>query len=301
MPRIRSRAVGLALAGLTACVAPCGLAQGPAPAKAADADAQQKRLVRFSFTLQNTGAAPIDRATFSTFAPVRSTSYQRLESLSASLPAEVQADALGNQVLRVRLDPLPPYASRVVTIDAELVLTDKPRALPGSDAAAALFTRPERYIESDAPRIKEIARTLRADSPAATAQNTFAWVRRRLGRAGFTAEDRGALRALEDRAGDCTEHAYLFVALMRANGIPSRVLGGYLAAESGVLRPDDYHNWAEFYADGVWQLADPHQGNFARNARRYVATRVLSALVPGALGDTHRYAAAGPGLKVTMN
>ena len=300
---MRAAFVTLAIACVFAA-APWSLAQAPSPAStsaARDSDTPQKRHVRFSFTLQNSGAQPIEQATFSTYAPVRLTSYQRVESLAASLPAEVQADALGNQVLQVRLDTLAPYAARIITVDAELIVTDKPRALPGSDATAALFTRPERYIESDHPKLKEIARTLRAESAMATAQNTFTWVRRGLSQTGFTAEDRGALRALEDKAGDCTEHAYLFVALMRANGIPARALGGYLAAESGLLRPHDYHNWAEFYADGLWQLADPHQGNFARNARKYVATRVLSSLVPSALGATHRYAAAGPGLRVTMN
>jgi transglutaminase-like putative cysteine protease len=164
-----------------------------------------------------------------------------------------------------------------------------------------VFTRPEPYVESDHPRIVTIAKTLRAHSPRETARNTFDWVRQSLGRSAFTAEDRGALRALADKTGDCTEHAYLVVALLRANDIPARVIGGYLMPESGLVRAHDYHNWAEFYLNGAWHVADAHQGNFDRNASRYVATRVLSSSVPSPLGGAHRFAATGNGLKVTMN
>lgn len=286
------------------CTSPPCVAQSQPPAGLLGSggdSSEMKRRVRFSFTLQNDSAQPIAQATLSVYAPVRLTSYQRLEALSASLPAEVQVDPLGNQILRLRIDTLAPYASRVVTVDAELAIGDKPHGIANPEALLALFSRPERYIESDSPKLKEIARSLRAESAMQTAQRTFVWVRQSLAPTSFTAEDRGALRALEDRAGDCTEHAYLFVALLRANGVPARTVGGYLAPESGLLRPHDYHNWAEFYAHGAWHLADPHQGNFARDARKYIATRVLSSAVPGPLGASHRYAVAGPGLRVTMN
>ena len=272
-----------------------------------EAEAPVQRRVRFSFTLHNERAQPLEQATFSLYAPVRQTSHQRLERLDASHPAQVQVDALGNQLLTFRLEPLAPYASRVVTIDAQLELSEHARPLPAPDPSLALFTRAERFIESDNPRIRDIARTLRSDAPMEAARSSYHWVRSALGRTGFTPEDRGALRALQDKAGDCTEHAYLLAALLRANGIPARVMGGYLMAESGLVRPHDYHNWVEFYAEGAWRIADAHQGNFARNATRYLATRVMSKALASAqgathpLGASHRYAVAGPGLKVTMN
>jgi transglutaminase-like putative cysteine protease len=238
---------------------------------------------------------------------VRQTSHQRLERLDASHPAQGQVDPLGNQVLTFRLESLAPYASRVVTVDARLVLSQHAQALPAPDPALALFTRAERYIESDNPRIRDIARALRANAPMQTAHASYRWVRSALARTGFTPEDRGALRALQDKAGDCTEHAYLLAALLRANGIPARVMGGYLMAESGLVRPHDYHNWVEFHAEGAWRIADAHQGNFERNAARYLATRVMSDVLASPrsaahpIGASHRYAAAGPGLRVTMN
>ena len=257
--------------------------------------------MRYSFTLQNQGATALEQGSLMVYAPVRLTSTQRLEGLTASLPAQVETDPWGNQVLRVDLGLLAPYASRVVTIDAQLALADAAQPLRATAAELKIFTQPERYIESDDARIKAVAQTLKSASASETAQRSYAWVRQSLGRSEFTPEDRGALRAMHDKVGDCTEHAYLFAALLRANGVPARVMGGYLMAESGVLRPHDYHNWAEFYDDGAWRIADPHQGNFMRNASRYVATHVMSGSGASLLGTRHRYAVTGGGLRVTMN
>jgi transglutaminase-like putative cysteine protease len=304
--RGKERASALFAIGAAICVA-LAPAASPADQPGASVTATEhssypvQRRVRYSFTLQNQGATPLEQGSLAVYAPVRLTSTQRLEGLTASLPAQVETDPWGNQILRVEVGLLPPYASRVVTIDAQLALSDAAQPVRANDLELRAFTRPERFIESDDPRIKSIAQTLRAGSQLETAQHSYAWVRRSLGRSAFTPEDRGALRALEDKAGDCTEHAYLFAALLRANKVPTRVMGGYLMSESGLLRPHDYHNWAEFYHDGAWRIADPHQGNFLRNASKYVATHVMSSSGASLLGTRHRYAVTGGGLRVTMN
>ena len=285
------------------------LTLGPAHADQSNVAAQSssqgnapiQRHVRYSFTLQNQDNTPLEHGMLAVYAPVRLTSTQRLEGLTASLPAQLETDPWGNQILRIDLGLLAPYASRVVTIDAQLALTDSAQPVRATDMELKVFTRPERFIESDDPRIKAIARTLRASSTTETAQRTYLWVRQSLGRSEFTAEDRGALRAIEDKVGDCTEHAYLFAALLRANGVATRVMGGYLMPESGLLRPYDYHNWAEFYDGGAWHISDPHQGNFMRNASKYVATHVMSGSGASLLGARHRYSVSGKGLQVTMN
>ena len=95
---------------------------------------------------------------------------------------------------------------------------------------------------------------------------------------------------------------YLFVALCRAAGIPARGVGGYVHAQNAILRPADYHNWAEFYVDGVWYLADPQRHVFLQNQSHYLVMRVI-----GAVSDDHpmrhyrRFRYAGEGLKVKMN
>jgi transglutaminase-like putative cysteine protease len=287
--------LGLSLAATGAAQAPEGMAARPAAPVY-----PVQRLVRYSFTLHNQSAAALEHGSLSVYVPVRLTSSQRVDSLGASHPAQVQVDPWGNQVLRFDLALLPPHASRVITIDAYLALSDVPQPLPAGEAALRPFTRQERYVESEHPAIKAIAQGLKSGSALETAERTYHWVRHSLSRGAFTPDDRGALRVLQDRAGDCTEHAYLLAALLRANGIPARVMGGYLMPESGLLRASGYHNWAEFYYDGAWLLADAHQGNFARNATLYVATRVMSSSTSAPLPAGHRYVATA-GLRVIMD
>jgi len=76
-------------------------------------------------------------------------------------------------------------------------------------------------------------------------------------------EEMGALWALQNGRGDCSEHSYLFVALCRAVGIPSRVVTGF--AFNSYSEPlSDGHMWAEYYLENYglvptdlsWNLFD---------------------------------------------
>ncbi len=76
-------------------------------------------------------------------------------------------------------------------------------------------------------------------------------------------KERGALWALQNRRGDCSEYSYLFVALCRAVGIPSRVVTGF-AFSSYSESLSDGHMWTEYYlqnygwipTDLSWNLLD---------------------------------------------
>jgi protein-glutamine gamma-glutamyltransferase len=68
----------------------------------------------------------------------------------------------------------------------------------------------------------------------------------------------------ETREGYCEHYASAFVSLMRAAGVPARVVTGYQGAifnRSGgywVVRQSDAHAWSEVFIDGAgWQRVDP--------------------------------------------
>lgn len=68
----------------------------------------------------------------------------------------------------------------------------------------------------------------------------------------------------ETRRGFCEHYAAAFVILMRAAGIPARVIGGYQGGELNpldgymVVRQSDAHAWAEVWLDGKgWTRVDP--------------------------------------------
>ena len=70
-----------------------------------------------------------------------------------------------------------------------------------------------------------------------------------------------ALRTLHRGAGDCNEHAHLYVALSRAAGIPARVAAG-LAFVGGKFY---YHAWPEVFLQ-QWVAVDPTFGQFPADA-----------------------------------
>lgn len=67
----------------------------------------------------------------------------------------------------------------------------------------------------------------------------------------------------DTRRGFCEHFAGAFALLMRAGGIPSRVVTGYQGGEMNptgeymIVRQSDAHAWAEILLDGRWQRVDP--------------------------------------------
>lgn len=121
-----------------------------------------------------------------------------------------------------------------------------------------------------APEARALARDWQrtADEPRAVVDRALAW----LGANGFTytlsppalSGDPVDDFLFDTRAGFCEYYAGAFVVLMRAAGIPARVVTGYLGGESNALgdylivRQSDAHAWTEVWLeDGGWTRVDP--------------------------------------------
>ncbi len=65
----------------------------------------------------------------------------------------------------------------------------------------------------------------------------------------------------DTREGFCEHYASAFAVVMRAAGIPARIVTGYLGGEMNgdymIVRQSDAHAWAELWIDGVWKRYDP--------------------------------------------
>lgn len=67
----------------------------------------------------------------------------------------------------------------------------------------------------------------------------------------------------DTRRGFCEHYAGAFTVLMRAAGIPARVVTGYQGGEFNprggylIVRQSDAHAWAEVLVDGAWRRVDP--------------------------------------------
>jgi hypothetical protein len=132
------------------------------------------------------------------------------------------------------------------------------RATPaGADARQAeRFLRPTLAAPSYERRIVELAQSIAGDAATADAmiERLLAWIGTNIERApvdAFSATD-----VLRERRAECQGHAYLFAALARALGLPTRVVNGvvYLEEYGGFL----YHSWNEVFVQGAgWRPVDP--------------------------------------------
>ncbi|MEM1540149.1 MAG: transglutaminase domain-containing protein [Candidatus Bathyarchaeia archaeon] len=124
------------------------------------------------------------------------------------------------------------------------------------------YTQPEELIESDNEKIIEKAQeiTQGVDDPYVKARLIYNFVVSYL-LYEIQEDEKGALWALENGKGDCSEYSYLFVALCRAAGIPARVQAGFAFHFVGQVL-EGGHMWAEYYlenygwmpVDATWQL-----------------------------------------------
>ncbi len=255
--------------------------------------------IQYSYTLRNKTNRVIDKAEFWAHAPVKQTANQRCQDLTADYPFQLNSDKYGNQVLHFTFEKLAPYASRIITIKANLMVSRSANPVAAEPEASDL--QPEKHIELDHPAIRRTAAKLQESDTLATTKSVFRWVANQVRYSGYTAQDRGALYALQHKKGDCTEYMDLFVALSRANGLPSRRIGGYISPEDAVLKARDYHNWAEFYENGVWKIADPQNKVLKQNQGDYIAMRIIRASKENPLGGYNRFRVKGEGLKARMN
>ncbi len=204
----------------------------------------------------------------------------------------------GTQRLFFTLENIPPYGNRNVSITVELGQRERYGLI--SEEKLDQYLVEERFIESKDPRITEIAEQRRGHSKAETIENLYTWVSEYLQEEGYVARDQGALHALESKAGDCTESAYLFSALSRANNIPARVMAGYVSSGNTVLRSRDYHNWAEVYIDNAWWVVDPNKKNFREKQADYIAMNIISG-VDNVNRESQRFYGTSDDIELSMN
>jgi hypothetical protein len=188
-----------------------------------------------------------------------------LTQIAAIPSSKTIEDAAALKILKIRLEGFPEdsflldggrqrYRSGVVTIRRESAADASAgaRAAPG-DLAALL--KPTLFIQSDHPKIRqkmaEIVGT--GDPDGVKAEKLMAWVYKNLEKRPVLSVP-NALETLENRIGDCNEHAVLLAALARAAGLPAEVEAGVVYMRGRFF----YHAWNVLYLRdrGGWVTAD---------------------------------------------
>ena len=259
------------------------------------------RNIRYSFTLQNNTNTILENVNFRAFGPVKQTSFQLTEKITATLPFDLEVDDFGNQILVFKIKRLPPYASQVITINSTLKLSSQHNVVKLDEKEKYLAE--ERYIETSDKRLITLSNKLTVNKKLDTAEKILKWVGGNIKYSGYIKDDRGALYALKYREGDCTEYMYLYNALARIAEIPTRGVGGFVYNEDSLLRPKDYHNWSEIYMNGAWRVVDPQNKKFMEDESSFIAMRIIANGVNdnGSLKNTHQISISNKNMSIKMN
>jgi len=259
-----------------------------------------RKAVYYHFQIKNTTNQPVANAHFFVHVPLLQTATQRCEIVQSPYPHEIMSDPLGNRMLKIKITTFPPFAIKTVPIQALLQLGVSPMRMGEPQLRPSAMHQHPSGAENMA--IRKLAHRLQSESICDTTHNLYRWVAGNIDYSGYSRDPQGAVRTLINRRGDCTDFADLFVALARELDIPARRVSGYLSPDSGVLKSVNYHDWAEFYDDGVWRLADAQQRNFDTNYHHYVAMRIDDFVsYDGKSAGFHRFYVDTDGLIAKMD
>lgn len=259
-----------------------------------------ERNIRYSYTVKNTSQKFIEETEFWSYLPVKQTSSQKTITTQSSSVYSVTTDQQGNQKAWFKIKKLPPYGTKTITIDVELGMSIEPNYLSEpSDRTVYLSSEP--HVELNSEKVKVLARKLKRKLPIESIKSSYEWVVNNLSDAGYIRNDRGALYAINTKTGDCTEYMYLFTALSRSNGVPTRGVSGFVVKEDAVLKSHNYHNWAVSLIDERWQLIDPHKQTYLSEGSNYIAMRLLGGHGSTMTDSSQTLFGGGKGISITMN
>jgi hypothetical protein len=144
----------------------------------------------------------------------------------------------------------------------ELTVTAKPIPLANSRPVRIddRFLAPTRFLQSRDPAVVEHANRavgLETD-PSRIAARLEKYVHDKITKKNFSTAMASASEVAQSLEGDCTEHAVLLAALLRAKKIPSRIAAGLVYVES--LQSFGGHMWTEAYLAGEWIPLDATLG-----------------------------------------
>ena len=193
--------------------------------------------------------------------------------------------------LRVTLqgvDRVPPSdAAQQCAAVRQDVACEMKRASAAMDmSASSLAPADPRYlratitVQSDDPSIRRLAAEIVGGSATTEEriERILRWLDHNVEKAPLDVFS--ALDVLQQRKAECQGHAYLYTALARAAGIPTRVVNGLVY--SGELQGFAYHSWTESQVGTRWQAVDPTFGQLTADAThiKLVEGENLAELMP---------------------
>ncbi|MDI6744968.1 MAG: transglutaminase-like domain-containing protein [Thermodesulfovibrionales bacterium] len=194
-------------------------------------------------------------------------------------------DKFGNRFKKVRWENLRQSVSVTVSFNASIraelrsMDSNAPFPLSGISGNDAVFLKPTQMVQSDNEEIIALSRKLTGNARTTydAVNAVLNWVADNV-KYVYNPPQYDAMYTLKTGKGNCQNFAHLSMALLRAAGIPSRIVGGIslkrqwkVPVENGYLVQDmgqGGHAWMEiFFPDLGWLSYDPQQ------SRQFTSTR----------------------------
>ena len=200
--------------------------------------------------IEATVVTPADLAVSIAVAAGVPTSHERLAVTLDGVDVvsrEIVADHGGRIHLLTGLHPGRLHIEYNATVDG---IADEAQV---SEYDTCRYLRPSRYCQSD-----ELGPFARAEFAGLSGDELLpaisSWVGANLLYVpGSSRPTDGAVATLLAREGVCRDYAHLTTALLRANGVPARIVSAYAPG----LEPMDFHAVAEVRVGNFWSVVDP--------------------------------------------
>lgn len=196
----------------------------------------------------------------------------------SGLPAKFRADSYRQAFRALDGDKVE------VTLKSFEPKVRKPRPL--ADPNGGVNLKSTIVVEANDPEIAALAKKIAGGEKDAytVAKKVSRWVYDNM-QSDYGASADRATDALKQMKGDCTEHALLTVALLRALGIPSKRVDGVVY----LLQNDQvpalwWHEWVEAYV-GEWTQLDPTFGQDVADATHFALGEEASAEITPLIGS----------------
>jgi hypothetical protein len=251
--------------------------------------------IRYELQHQVTTGDGVKKMTLSFVVPqtFESPTYiQEIKDFNLVLKPEPQekkssADGRGNRIILATWTKIPPVIDVSLSFNAlnktglGALETETPFPLAKLEPAVMDYLKPTEQVQSKDPRIRELAAQLTSDVKMEfdAVQRVISWV---VDHVHYINPPRqyDALYSLESGKGNCQNFSHLSAALLRAVGIPVRIVNGVtlnqpfdVTWQEGVLTfkmGQGRHSWIEvWFPDKGWVPCDP------QNTQMFVSNRFI--------------------------
>ncbi|MHC4214213.1 MAG: transglutaminase-like domain-containing protein, partial [Planctomycetota bacterium] len=215
---------------------------------------KETRKVEMDLGYDFTVTGRTDRMKLLVLLPRSISGRQKIESVSCNPPASRIINKNGNRYAQFQFFKPKKRFSVNIKVHAELYRydLDTARKKKGKyhveEPDLGEFLIDERLIQKDDESIRAMAKKINGRSRLETVKKVYEYVIDTLEFGGLFEDEFGAVQALSQKKGDCTEYSDLFVALCRAKGIPARVVTGYTIRFDSV---PPKHHWTEVYFENL--------------------------------------------------